>query len=545
MDTIIIPPNQSDLPETGITNKALRALIADDSENDVVLLLRTLRKAGYEPVFERVSTAPAMKAALQRQAWDIVISDYEMPNFGGFEALQVLKESGHDLPFILVSAVVSEETAVAAMKAGAHDYIMKRKLARLAPAIERELREAQTRVARKAAEEALRQSEEQLRQAQKIEAVGRLAAGVAHDFNNILTAITGHSELLLRQLGADDPRRKNAEQIEKAAYMAAALTRQLLTFCRKQVIEPRVLKLNAVILNVERMLCRLIGEDIEFHTELDPAAGHIKADPGQIEQVIMNLAVNARDAMPNGGKLTVTTANTTLDKNHLKNFPELSAGDYVMLAIADTGTGMSQEVKAHLFEPFFTTKPTGKGTGLGLATCFGIVKQNSGHINVQSELGRGTTFKIYFPQVQSALEPPRVRVTPTEAAGGSETVLLVEDEPVVRELAVATLREKGYNVVEAANGEEGLRVARQHDGKIDLVLTDVVMPVMGGKEMADALRTSHPDTKVLFTSGYTEDAMGHHGVLRPGIVFLQKPYMTATLVRKVREVLDEGLRQSR
>ena len=545
MDKIIIPPDQSNSSETGVTNKALRALIADDSENDVLFLLRALRKAGYEPVYERVSTAPAMKAALQRQTWDIVISDYEMPNFGGFEALQLLKESGHDLPFILVSAVVSEETAVAAMKAGAHDYIMKRNLVRLAPAIERELREAQTRGARKAAEEALRQSEEQLRQAHKIEAVGRLASGVAHDFNNILTVITGHSELLLRQLDADDPRRKNAEQIEKAAYRAAALTRQLLTFSRKQVIEPRVLKLNAIILNIEKMLRRLIGEDIEFCTVLDSGAGHIKADPGQIEQVIMNLAVNARDAMPNGGKLTVTTANTTLDKNQLNNFPDLCAGDYVMLTIADTGTGMSEEVKAHLFEPFFTTKPPGKGTGLGLATCFGIVKQNTGHINVHSELGRGTTFKIYFPQVQSALESPRVRIMPTEATGGNETVLLVEDEPVVRELAVATLREKGYTVVEAVNGEEGLRMARQHDGKIDLVLTDVVMPVMGGKEMADALRTSHPDTKVLFTSGYTEDAMGHHGVLRPGILFLQKPYMTATLARKVREVLDEGLLQSR
>ena len=545
MDKIIIPPNQSNSPETGVTNKALRALIADDSENDVLLLLRVLRKAGYEPVYERVWTAPAMKAALQRQAWDIVISDYEMPNFGGFEALQLLKESGHDLPFILVSAVVSEETAVAAMKAGAHDYIMKRNLARLAPAIERELREAQTRVARKAAETALRQSEEQLRQVQKIEAVGRLAAGVAHDFNNILTAITGHSELLIRQLDADDPRRKNAEQIEKVAHLAAGLTRQLLIFSRKQVIEPRVLDLNAVILDIKKMLRRLIGEDIEFCTLLDPAAGHIKADPGQIEQVIMNLAVNARDAMPTGGKLTVTTANTTRDKNHLKNFPDMGAGDYVMLAIADTGTGMSEEVKAHLFEPFFTTKPPGTGTGLGLATCFGIVKQNTGHINVHSELGSGTTFKIYFPQVQSAIEPLRVRNQPTEVAGGNETVLLVEDEPVVRELAVATLREKGYTVVEAGNGEEGLRLAQQHDGKIDLVLTDVVMPVMGGKEMADALRTSHPDTKILFTSGYTEDALGHHGVLRPGILFLPKPYLTATLARKVREVLDEGLIQSR
>jgi signal transduction histidine kinase len=455
-----------------------------------------------------------------------------------------LQESGHDLPFILVSAVVSEETAVAAMKAGAHDYIMKRKLARLAPAIERELREAQTRAARKTAEAALRLSEAQLRQAQKLEAVGRLAGGVAHDFNNILTVITGHSELLLKQLADDDPRRKNAEQIEKSAFFAAALTRQLLTFSRKQVIEPRVLNPNAVVLDVEKMLRRLIGEDIEFRTVLDPAAGNIKADPGQLEQVIMNLAVNARDAMPTGGKLTVATANTSLDENYLKHFPDLSAGDYVMLAVTDTGIGMSEEVKAHLFEPFFTTKPAGKGTGLGLATCFGIVKQNTGHINLYSELGRGTTFKIYFPRVQSALEPVRVPAQPATVAGGRETVLVVEDEPAVRELAAFALREKGYTVFEAVNGEEGLRVARQHEGKIDLVLTDVIMPVMGGKEMADHLRTSHPDTKVLFTSGYTQDAIGDHGVLRPGIVFLQKPYTTSTLARKVREVLEEGMATS-
>jgi two-component system cell cycle sensor histidine kinase/response regulator CckA len=536
MDEIMILPGQTESP--GATPKPLRVLVADDSENDVVLLLHMLRKAGYQPLHERVCTSSAMKAALQKQAWDIVISDYEMPGFGGFEALQLCKESGLDVPFILVSAVVSEETAVAAMKAGAHDYIMKRKLARLAPAIERELREAQTRAARKAAEEALRQSEDQLRQAQKLEAVARLAAGVAHDFNNILTAISGHSELLLRQLGPEDPRRKNAEQIEKCAYLAAALTRQLLTFSRKQVIQPRVLELNAVIQNIERMLRRLIGEDIEFQTTLDPFAGHIKADPGQIEQVIMNLAVNARDAMPNGGKLSIATASVSLDYAQLKKVPDLSPGTYVMLMIADTGTGMSDEVKAHLFEPFFTTKPTGKGTGLGLATCFGIVKQSGGHIEVQSELTKGSTFKIYFPQSQYTIEPGRSRNVLAIVAGGTETVLLVEDETPVRELAGAALRERGYTVIEAANGEEGLRMARKHVGKIDLVLTDVVMPVMGGKAMAEALTKSYPHTKILFTSGYSEEAIGHHGVLRPGIEFLQKPYLPVTLTRRVREVLD-------
>jgi two-component system cell cycle sensor histidine kinase/response regulator CckA len=537
MENIDKPQPQIEPGGEAVAKKPLRVLIADDSENDVVLLLHALRKAGYDPLYERVWAAPAMKAALGRQSWDIVISDYEMPNFGGVEALQVVKESGHELPFILVSAVVSEETAVSAMKAGAHDFIMKRKLARLGPAIERELREAQTRVARKAAEEALRQSEEQLRQAQKLEAVGRLAAGVAHDFNNILTVITGHSELLLRQLDAGDPCRRNAQQIEKAAYMAAAVTRQLLTFSRKQVVDPRVVELNDVILKVDGMLRRLIGEDVEFCTELDPAAGHIRADPSQIEQVIVNLAVNARDAMPKGGKLTIKTVKTALDANQAKRLNDLSAGEYVLLAVTDTGTGMSEQVKAHLFEPFFTTKPPGKGTGLGLATCFGIVKQNAGCIRAQSELGKGTTFSIYFPQAQAPAEQPPVKSQVTPLAGGDETVLLVEDEPVVRELAALTLREKGYTVFEAENGTEGLRLAQQHDG-IDLVMTDVVMPSMGGKEMADTLQESHPEMRVLFTSGYNEDALGEHGVLKPGIVFLQKPYLTATLVRKVRETLD-------
>ncbi len=531
------PPSDS----PAVTPRPLRVLIAEDSENDALIIQHALRKGGYAPQSERVWTAPAMQAALQKQTWDVVISDYEMPGFGGFEALAVLKTCGQDVPFILVSAVVSEETAVAAMKAGADDYIMKRKLARLAPAIERELREAQTRAARKAAETALRHSEDQLRQAQKLEAVARLAAGVAHDFNNILTAISGHSELLLRQLGPGAPGRKNAEQIEKCAYMAAALTRQLLTFSRKQAVEPRVFKLNDVIRNLERMLRRLIGEDIEFHANLDAAAGCIKADPGQIEQVIMNLAVNARDAMPKGGRLQITTAHLTSDQARAQEVLGRNTAGYAMLALADTGTGMSEQVKAHLFEPFFTTKPPGKGTGLGLATCFGIVNQSAGHIQVESQVGQGTTFKLYFPQVQEAVEPSHPSAGPAEAAGGTETVLLVEDEAVVRELAVATLRERGYTVMEAANGEEGLRLAQQHDGTIDLVLTDVVLPVMSGKDMAGALRGSHPNTRFLFTSGYSEEVIGRHGVLQPGTAFLQKPYLTATLARRVREVLDQPL----
>jgi two-component system cell cycle sensor histidine kinase/response regulator CckA len=401
MESLITLSAPIDAPPA-VPGRKLRTLIADDSENDAILLLRALRKAGYEPIFERVSSAPAMKAALERQEWDIVISDYEMPNFGGFEALQVLKESGHDLPFILVSAVVSEETAVAAMKAGAHDYMMKRKLTRLGPAIERELREAKTRAARKTAEEALRQSEDQLRHTQKMDAVGRLAASVAHDFNNILTAILGHSDMLLKQLPPDHPLRQNAEPIEKCAQMAATLTTQLLAFSRKDAPASRVLQLNDTIVNIEKMLRRLIGGDIRFVTATDPSAGLINADPSQLEQIVMNLVVNARDAMPDGGTLTITTANIKSPAFGPKIDPQL-AGDCVLLTISDTGTGMTDEVKARLFEPFFTTKPPGKGTGLGLATCFGIVKQNHGHIQVHSELGKGTTFKIFFPRTNEDL----------------------------------------------------------------------------------------------------------------------------------------------
>jgi len=364
MNETIIPSNQSNSPETGVTNNVLRALIADDSEDDVFFLLRALREAGYELVYERVSTAPAMKTALERQAWDIVISDFEMPHFGGFEALQLLKESGHDLPFILVSAVVNEETAVAAMKAGAHDYIMKHKLARLAPAIERELREAQMRLARKAAEKALHQSEEQLRQAQKMEAVGQLAAGVAHDFNNLLTVINGYCAMALQKKEEVQPIRKNIEEIQKAAYRAASLTSQLLAFSRKQVLQPRVLQLNEVVCGMEKMLRRLIGEDVELSTTFDSELGNVKADSGQIEQVIMNLAVNARDAMPRGGKLTISTSNATIDQKSKFRNRTLEVGEYAMIAISDNGAGMTDEVKTHLFEPFFTTKRLGKGTGV-------------------------------------------------------------------------------------------------------------------------------------------------------------------------------------
>ena len=383
--------------------------------------------------------------------------------------------------------------------------------------------------------------EEQVLQSQKVEAVGRLAGGVAHDFNNILTTITGYSELMLMKFQRDDPLRKQAEEIQRAADKAASLTRQLLAFSRKQTLQPRVLDLSCVVADLEKMLRRLIGEDVELQTIHDPAVGHVKADPAQIGQVIMNLAVNSRDAMPTGGRLTIGVANARLDTEYARHHEGVLPGEYVMLTVCDTGAGMSREVQAHLFEPFFTTKPQGQGTGLGLATCYGIIKQSGGHISVYSEPGKGTTFKIYLPRVLDAVEPAVPPVTLPELPTGDETVLVAEDEPAVREFAAGMLRDLGYTVLEAGNGEEGRQVMRQHpEGEIDLVFTDVVMPQMGGKQFADWINSERPGTRVLFSSGYTADAIVRHGVLEEGIAFLEKPYTPAALARKVREMLDRN-----
>jgi two-component system cell cycle sensor histidine kinase/response regulator CckA len=376
-------------------------------------------------------------------------------------------------------------------------------------------------------------------QAQKMEAIGRLAGGVAHDFNNLLTAIIGYSELLLDRLNPYDPRRSDVEEIKKAGDQAAALTRQLLAFSRKQVLQPQVLDLNATVSNMEKMLRRLIGEDIDLVTILAPDLGRVKADPGQVEQVLMNLAVNARDAMPQGGKLTIETMNAYLDENYARQHADVQPGPYVMLAVSDTGIGMDKETQSHLFEPFFTTKEVGKGTGLGLATIYGIVKQSDGHIWVYSELGQGTTFKIYLPRVEEAVEPGQRISIPVESLRGSETILLAEDADVVRDLARLALLQSGYTVLEARTGEEALLICERHEGPIHLLLTDVVMPGgMSGRQLAERLATLRPGMKVLYMSGYTDNAIAHHGVLEPGMAFLQKPFTPASLAHKVRETLD-------
>ena len=382
--------------------------------------------------------------------------------------------------------------------------------------------------------------ETQLLQAQKMEAVGRLAGGIAHDFNNLLTAIFGSSDLLLEDLTVDDQRRADVEDIKKAAQRAAALTRQLLAFSRKQVLALQVLDLNALIADLEKMLRRLIGEDIEFRTILTSDLGAVRADPGQLEQVIMNLAVNARDAMPQGGKLTLETANVDLDAAYAQAHAPLAPGRYAMLAVSDTGIGIDAQVKAHIFEPFFTTKEKGKGTGLGLATVYGIVKQSDGSIWVYSEPGQGTTFKIYLPRVEAAAEPPAPKPMPPASVRGSETILLAEDEEAVRNLMRRVLEAHGYTLLVAADGQEALRLADGHKGPIHLLLTDIVMPNLGGRQLAERVVSARHATKVLYLSGYTDDAIVHHGVLEPGIAFLEKPFTPQGLARKVRELLDAG-----
>jgi PAS domain S-box-containing protein len=383
-----------------------------------------------------------------------------------------------------------------------------------------------------------RQVEEQLRQAQKMEAVGRLAGGIAHDFNNLLTAISGYSDLLLMDLREGDPARREVQEIRKAGDRAASLTQQLLAFSRRQVLRPRVLDLNQVVMNMEKMLRRLIGEDIELVTFLAEDLESVKADPGQIEQVIANLAVNSRDAMPKGGKLLLKTGNLVLGEPYASQHDPVQPGSYVLLEVTDTGCGMDEATMSRLFEPFFTTKEVGKGTGLGLATVYGIVKQSGGYIWAYSEVGLGTTFKVYLPSVEMPAESAEKEVATIYPSKGEETVLVVEDEKMVRELVREILSQKGYNVLEAHRGTEALEVSERHEGAIHLLLTDVVMPGMDGPELARRLTAQRPDTRVLFMSGYTDHIILHDGVLEPESEFLQKPFTARALGAKVRSVLD-------
>jgi PAS domain S-box-containing protein len=390
----------------------------------------------------------------------------------------------------------------------------------------------------KRAETERQKLEEQLRHSQKMEAIGQLAGGVAHDFNNLLTAINGYSSLALQRTNPDSRTKTYLEEIRKAGDRAANLTRQLLAFGRKQMLKPVALNLNEVVFDMNKMLRRLIGEDIKFDAKLDPQLKKIKADPGQIEQVLVNLVINSRDAMPQGGALTIETANFEVDQQYTGKLLALPPGGYVMLAVSDTGCGMDIETKARIFEPFFTTKDKGRGTGLGLSTVYGIVTQSGGNIWVYSEPDRGTTVKVYLPHFDGDEEAAERLSVETAAPRGSETILLVEDEDVVRGLARQILQQAGYKVLDAGSGDEALRLCREHSDPIHLLLTDVVMPETSGKEIAQSLTSLRPATRVLFMSGYTDDAIVHHGILDSNVEFIQKPFTPVALARKVREVLD-------
>jgi len=632
----------------------VRLLLVEDSEDDAQLLLRELKRGGYEPAHERVANEAGLAAALDRQSWDLVIGDHSMPGFSGIAALVLVRGRGLDVPFICVSGTISEDMAVAAMKAGANDWVSKGHLKRLLPAVDRELREAKGRAALRATEasyvtmvqhapvgiyrsnpngrfvevnDALvhllgydsaaevlqlnmardvyvdpaerarllardintdhvyddveatwkrkdgrvltvqlsvrtirngageveyyetfarditeqRRLQTQLVQSQKMEAVGRLAGGIAHDFNNLLTVITTSCDLMREDMSPGDPKREDLDQVRQAADGAAALTRQLLAFSRQQVLAPQVVNLGDVVHGVEKMLRRVIGEDVDLVTVLGSEVGAVKADVGQLEQVLMNLAVNARDAMPTGGKLTIETANVEHDPNYASEQDAAAVSQFVMLAVSDTGTGMDEATKAKIFEPFFTTKELGKGTGLGLATVYGIVKQSGGFIWVYSEPGLGTTFKIYLPRVDAVAESGATAAAASTSHRGTETVLLVEDAAAVRSVTHHALHRQGYTVLDAENGAEALRIAASHTGPIHLLFTDVVMPGLSGRQLADQLAAVRPETKVLYTSGYTDDAVVRHGVLESGIAYLQKPFTVDGLARKVREVLDRPL----
>jgi signal transduction histidine kinase len=382
-----------------------------------------------------------------------------------------------------------------------------------------------------------RSLEDQLVQSRKMEAVGRLAGGVAHDFNNLLTAILGYSNLVLEELEPGHPARADVEHMRRAGESAAALTRQLLAFSRKQVLQPQVLDLNQVVRRAQGLLHRLIGEHIALATTLDPGLDRVNADPGQLEQVILNLALNARDAMIGGGTLSIETANVVLDEAFASRHDGAMPGAHVMLAVSDTGVGMDDETQTRIFEPFFTTKRRGEGTGLGLSTVYGIVKQSGGSIWVYSEPGHGTTFRVYFPSAAQVERPP-VMAAHTDGLAGSETILLAEDQPEVRSIACAVLRRYGYTVLEAGDGAEALAIVGRHRQKIHLLLSDVVMPSMSGPELARLVQAEQPGIRVLYASGYTDDAIVRHGVLDPGVAFLQKPFTPSALLRKIREMLD-------
>jgi two-component system cell cycle sensor histidine kinase/response regulator CckA len=510
----------------------LHILHLEDNSNDAALVQSTLEADGISCQPTCVRSHDAFVAALEHGGIDLVLSDSSIPGFDGLSAIALVRNRWPDLPVILVSGTMGEEKAVDSLKHGATDCVLKGSLSRLAPAVRRAMREVEGRADR-------RRREEQFIETRQMEVIGQLAGGVAHDFNNILAVIVGYSSMIASGLGPNSPLLKFTDEIWHASERASGLTRQLLVLSRNQSVQPVVLDLNKVVQDMEGMLRRLIDENIEMTIAVERTIGRIKADSGYVGQVLMNLVVNARDAMPNGGRLFIATRNVTLDASHARIESRESTDNHVMLSVADTGTGITDEVKARMFEAFFTTKTNGKSTGLGLSICLNIVQQCEGYIHIDTTVGRGTTFEVYFPRVELPLHSAAKGDPSGPLPRGTEVLLVVEDEPSIRYLACAVLEGQGYKVLSAANGQDALHLAHAHGGSpLRLVVTDVMMPLMGGDVMADYLKATFPDLKILFTSGYADDSIMQRGVLDAGVEFLAKPYTSATLVYKVREMLD-------
>ena len=510
----------------------LRALIVEDSQNDCDLLLGMLNRGGYEVTHKRVCSAATLLAVLDEGPWDIVISDYSMPGFKGTDALATIRKKGLDVPFVFLSGTIGEEIAVNAMRSGAQDYVIKGDAARLLPAIQRELREADARREQK-------QMQRRVRQLEKFEALGKLAGGVAHDFNNVIGAIMGWAEIGIDRLSLNSPEAARLfRNIQEQATRAAGLTRQLLAYARRQVLEPKNTNLNDLVNETTGLLQKTIGEHIEVKMVLAPDLHVTRADPSQIEQVLMNLCFNARDAMPKGGHLLIETCNVEVDSYYCQQHPDAQPGRHVRMSVSDTGSGMDALTLGRIFEPFFTTKEIGKGTGLGLATALGIVKQHSGFVDVYSELNKGTSFHIYLPACEGLAEPLR-QVDDAPVRGGTETILIAEDHEGMREMAREILEGLGYRLCIARDGEEAVRQFLDHKATISLVLLDVIMPKLSGTDAYEHISRSRPDVPVIFTSGYSEHGPLLESLGGKGASILQKPYSSKVLSRKVREILDQ------
>ncbi len=510
----------------------IRVLIIEDSEDDCLLIARELKSGGYDVRYQRVDSQTALNRACDLEEWDLIISDFSMPHFSGADALRMVRSKKSDVPFIFVSGTMGEETAVTAMRNGAQDYLMKGNLKRLVPAVQRELRECEQALER-------RRLEKHVQQLQKFEAIGRLSGGIAHDFNNMIGAILGWAELGHEEAVAGSKIQERFQKIREQSYRAAKLTSQLLAFGRQQILQPRRIDLNVFIQEEMNFLGKVIGENIDFKMVAGAELRVIYADPTQLQQVFMNLCLNARDAMPSGGQLTIETRNVEIDEEFSRKNEHAELGSYVAILVSDTGIGMDEATAERIFEPFFTTKELGRGTGLGLATVYGIVKQHHGLIYVDTQAGRGSTFRVYF-QAEKGKHEPRGTIREEQPLRGSETILLVEDHDGLRESVQEMLQALGYQVLAACNGRQAVEQFKEKSGQIDLVVMDVVMPSQGGLEAYLEISAMQRGVAVIFTSGYAAESATLAHLMASGAHFLQKPYNLPKLSQTIRNVLDEG-----